>query len=252
MRIIAIANFKGGTGKSTTSCNLAAGLSREGKRVLLIDADAQHNATDFFAVDTDGPTLTDLLEGTGESVWCDNVVSTERPGLWMVPADMRLLTLDLRAILYGQGDAYRRFTDFLDVIGQDDAYDYVLIDCPPSFTAASVAALGNADEVILPTLLDAFSLAGVRELIEQARSIRRMGAPLRFRVLVTMADRSRLTRQAEEALRGSGLEVFRTAIRAGVAVKESSYARQPLFEYAPQSRPAQDYEALLLEVLEDE
>ena len=252
MKTISIANFKGGTGKTDAACNLSALLAREKKRVLLIDADAQHNASDFFSVDPDVSTLADVLEGTCEADWAEIITRSSRESLWILPADMRLLTLDLRSILYGNGEAYRRFTDFIDTLGQNEVFDYVIIDCPPSFTAASVAALGNSDEVILPTMLDAFSIAGVREMIEQARSIRRAVAPLRFRVLITMADRSRLSRQGEELLRGSGMEVFKTVIHSSVAVREARFAKQPLFEYAPTARPAQDYEALLQEVLADE
>lgn len=253
MKTISIANFKGGTGKTDTACNLAAMLARDGKRVLLIDADAQHNATDFFCAHVgELITLADILLGYGGDAWFQNVTVTGRERLDLVPADMRLLTLDLNSILYGSGSAYRRFADFIDAMGQNDAYDYVLIDCPPSFTAASVAALGCSDEVILPTMLDAYSIAGVRELIQQAQSIARTLPPLRFRVLITMADRSRLSRQGVELLRSSNLDVCKTVIHNGVAAREARFARQPLYEYAPKSRPAQDYEELLREVFDHE
>lgn len=251
MRVIANANFKGGTGKTILSINLAALLARAKKRVLLIDADPQHNSTSFCCPDADGPTLTDVLEGTGEPLWSDNVQQTAWEGLDILPADMSLLRLDLAAILSGAADSDKRLFDFLDCVRMDGAYDYVLIDCPPSFTTASVAALVCCDEVILPTRADAFSRAGALELIEQARSLGRFHVYPRFRVLVTMADRSRLSKQAEEQLRRDGLEVFKTVIHNSVCVGESSYARLPLYEYAPKSRAAQDFEELLREVLED-
>jgi chromosome partitioning protein len=251
MKIYAMANFKGGVGKTATACNLAALLAREGERVLLIDADAQHNASDFFSADTDWPTLTDVLEGTCQTIWSDNIQPTGWEGLDMLPADMRLLTLDLAAILHGADASSKRLFDLLDCAREDGDYDYVLIDCPPSFTTASVAALVCCDEVILPTKADAFSRAGALELIEQVRSLGRFHVSPRFRVLVTMVDRSRLTRQAEEQLRSDGLEVFSTVIHSSVCVGESTYTRLPLYEYAPRSRAALDFEELLKEVLAD-
>ena len=251
MRVIANANFKGGTAKTTTCCNLAAMLARDGRRVLVIDADAQHNATDFFLADADGCTLTDVLEGNGETVAADNIVRADRYDVDLLPADMGLLLLDLRAIMEQANAPLRRMDDFIDALRDDGEYDFVLFDCPPQFTAASVAALLNSDEVILPTKVDSFSRAGVLELVDQLGRVGlRLLRPMpRVRVLVTMADKSNLSRQGEALLRSSGFEVFRTVIRAGVVVGESSYARQPLYEYAPKSRVALDYEALLGEIL---
>ena len=249
MRVISIANFKGGTGKTVTACNLAAELADLGRRVLLIDADPQHNASDFFGADYDWPcTLTDVLEGTAEPYWPDNVSATGREGLDILPADMGLLRLDLAAIANGSSEALRRLTDFLDAVREDDAYDAVIFDCPPSFTAASVAALVNSDEVILPTRVDAFSRAGVEELISQIRSLGR-STKAAFRLLITMADNTNLSRQGAGALRESGLLVFQTEIRNCVKAGESTYARQPLCEYAPRSTAAADYRALVKEVL---
>ena len=249
MRTISIANFKGGTGKTTTAVNLAAELAELGRRVLLIDADPQHNASTFYGGDFDWPcTLTDVLEGLAEPCWEDDVSATGREGLDILPADMGLLRLDLAAIADGSSEALRRLTDFLDAVREDDAYDFVIFDCPPSFTAASVAALVNSDEVILPTRVDAFSRAGVEELIGQIRSLGR-STRAAFRVLITMADRTNLCRQGAGALRESGVLVFDTEIRDCVKVGESTYARHPLCEYAPRCTAAADYRALTKEVL---
>ena len=252
MQVFCLANFKGGTGKTATACNLAALLAREGRRVLLIDADAQHNASDFFCEDWDGATLTDVLEGTAEPFWPENVAESGYDNLSVLCADMGLLRLDLASILTGSNAAQKRFDDLIDTLRQDAAFDYVLVDCPPSFTAASVAALVNADTVILPTRADAFSRRGALELIDQLRGVARASyQATRFKLLLTMADRSNLAKQAEALLRDSaGLSVCRTVIRSGVAVGESSYARQPLYQYCPRAGVARDYEALLREVLE--
>lgn len=254
MRVIATANFKGGTAKTTTCCNLAALLAREGRRVLVIDADAQHNSTDFFVADADGYTLTDVLEGDCAMVAADNIVRADRYAVDVLPADMGLLRLDLRAIMSQSNAPLKRMDDFIDALRSDGEYEFVLFDCPPQFTAASVAALLNSDEVILPTKVDSFSRAGVIELVNQLgpAGLQLLRPMPRVRVLVTMADKTNLSKQGEALLRRSGFEVFQTVIRAGVAVGESSYTRQALYEYAPKSKPAQDYEALLREVLDDE
>ena len=248
MRVLSIANFKGGTGKTATAVNMAAYLADAGYRVLLIDADPQHNATDFYAPIEAGPTLTDVLEGTSEPLWSDNVAPVGRPGLDLLGADMGLLRLDLAAIVNGSIEARRRMADFIECVRQDDAYEFVIIDCPPSFTAASVAALSESDDVILPTRADAWSRAGVLEMIAQIRSL---GRSARCRVLITMAERTNLARQGAELLREDGLDVFRTEIRRSVAVGESSYARQPLMDYAPACNAARDYDALVREYLEE-
>ena len=251
MKTIAIANFKGGVGKTATAVNLAALLAREGCGTLLIDADPQHNASDFYLPDFEGITLTDVLTGEGEVVWVDNVSQTAYEYLAMLPADMRLLTLDLRSFLNGADGFDKRLFDFLECAKKDEVYDFCLIDCPPSFTAASVAALVCADEVILPVKADAFSRAGALEMIGQVKSLARYHVAPRFRVLVTMVDRTRLSRQVEAQLRDSGLDVLQAAIPASVCVGESTFARVPLYEYAPQSKAAAGYEALLKEVLGD-
>ncbi len=252
MRTISIANFKGGTGKTVTAVNLAAELADAGRRVLLIDADPQHNATDFYCRDDAAATLTDVLEGTASPFWPEAVTPTGREGLDLLGSDTGLLRLDLSALADGSCEARRRMADFIGALREDDAFDYVLIDCPPSFTAASVAALAESDEVILPTRVDAFSRAGVTELIAQIRSLGRLGAGLRLRVLITMADRTNLSRQGAELLRSSGLEIFQTEIRDCVKVGESTYAREPLRDYAPRCTAARDYAALARELLAGE
>lgn len=255
MKVIALANHKGGVGKSTTAINLSALLARDGERVLLIDADAQHNSSDFYCPDYEGPTLTDVLTGDCEPVWTESVTHTAWENLDMLCADMRLLKLDLAAVLndpHADGAASeKRLYDFLKIVRDDDAYDYVIIDCPPSFTAASVAALVCCDEMILPTRADAFSRAGALEMIQQVRSLGAYHIAPRYRVLVTMADRSRLSRQVIDQLKADGLDVFEAVVHSSVCVGESSYTRLPLYEYAPRSRAAQDYEQLLREVRDD-
>lgn len=254
MKVISFANFKGGTGKTVTCCNVAAILAEKPCRVLVIDADPQHNTSDFFGAEADSVTLSDVLAGNAEPYWPELLSPTGREGLSLLPADMELLTLDLASMTEGRGaEAVRRLRSLMDVLREDDAFDFVLIDCPPSFTAASVAALSVSDEVIIPTRVDRFSQAGVGELVEQIRQLLRAepGRELRWRVLITMADGTNLHRQGAELLRKafpSGA-VFGQAIRNTVKVGEASFARKPVTEYAPHSTAAIDYRELVKEVL---
>ena len=254
MRTIAIANFKGGVGKTVTAVNLAAILARDGKRVLLIDADAQHNASDFFCPDWEGQTLTDVLTGKADPYLENVLADTAYENLQMLCADMGLLRLDLAAMLsgseYAAGGPEKSLFDFL-LAAKEDGFAHVIIDCPPSFTASSVAALINADEVILPVKADAFSRQGALEMIYQAKGLRYYNIAPRFRVLATMANRTRLSRQIVDQLRADGLDVCETIIHDSVCCGESTYTRVPLYEYAPGSRVAQDYEKLAKEVLGD-
>lgn len=255
MKVTSVANFKGGTAKTTTACSMAAILAERGFRVLLIDADPQHNSSDFFGADEDCQTLSDVLAGTAEPYWPDVLTPTGREGLSLLPADMQLLTLDLASMQNGSGAAaVHRLQEFVDVLRGDDAFDFVLIDCPPSFTAASVAALCASDEVIIPTRVDRFSQAGVGELTEQIRHLQHAEArSFVWRILVVMADGTNLYRQGNNFLRAAfpGWAVFETAIRATVKVSEATFARQPITEYAPRCTAAQDYRALVDEWLEE-
>lgn len=254
MRVISIANFKGGVGKTVTAVNLAAIWARDGKRVLLIDADAQHNASDFYCPDWEGQTLTDLLMSNADPYIWNVLANTSYKNLSLLCADMGLLRLDLAAMLNGaeyvDGGPEKALFDFLQKV-KDDGFDVALIDCPPSFTASSVAALICSDEVILPVKADAFSRLGAMELIHQAKGLRYYNILPRFRVLATMANRTRLSRQIIDQLKADGLDVCETVIHDSVCVSESTYTRVPLYEYAPGSRAAQDYEQLAKEVLGD-
>lgn len=254
MRVISVANFKGGTGKTCTVCNMAAVLSDLGRRVLVIDADPQQNTSEFFGADPERITLSHVLLGLADPQWADILSPTGRIGVSLLPADMDLLTLDLASMQAGGGsEAIKRMRSLIEAQRKADAFDYVLIDCPPSFTAASVAALSVSDDVIIPTRVDRFSQAGVGELVEQIRQILQVEPrEMEWKILITMADTTNLYRQGAELLRQSFPtgSVFRRAIRATVKVGEATFARQPVTEYAPHCTAAEDYRALVNEYLE--
>ena len=196
MRTIAIINLKGGTAKTTTTVNLAAELRHRGKRVLCIDADPQHNLTDFLGASADGTTITDLLAGRV----CEADIAVQRlgAGFGIVPSDLSLCEIDIEAIQ--KGISLRTVRDLCEAVADD--FDVCLIDCPPSFTAASIAALVAADEVILPVTVDAFAIGGAQEIVQQVENLATVNPALRVRgVLVTMWQRTSVCMQGEDAVR---------------------------------------------------
>ena len=158
MRTIAVLNMKGGVGKTTTVINLAHILANDyRRRVLVVDCDPQCNLTSFYgAAGVDGPTVADVLGGTHEPYWYDNVIEVT-PWISILPASTQLWQLDLAAIQAGESKL-NAMRDFVQAMAEDQEIDVVLFDCPPGFTAASTAALMAAQEVIIPVLMDGFSL----------------------------------------------------------------------------------------------
>ena len=246
MKTIAIMNNKGGVGKTVTAINLADILIQDyRKRVLLADCDGQMNLTRFFLPEYDpevGYSMVSLLLGDGEPVWSDNVVPL-RPGLNLVPGSLELYSLDLAAMSEGEDVRQtQRMLDFAEAVRQDEEVDYLIFDCPPGFTAASMAALRAADEVVIPMELDGFSIYGLSTLAEQLANLRRRGAKARVAgVLITKKRNTEFSRSLEILVRGSGIHVFETAIRYTAKLPESTADSRPLSEYSFRSAAAVDY-----------
>lgn len=253
MNTTAIMNLKGGVAKTITAVNMATLLAeKHGKRVLLIDADHQGNSSSFFFTE-DAFTLRDVLTGESEICWADNVSGSGLEGLDILPSDMRLASLDLGEDV-GDEEAtkrYFRLRDFLECAAEDDAYDHVIIDMPPSFSTAAKAALVAADEVIIPMKIDAFSVSGLVELLSQIESMRRINARLKLRgALVTMYRNAGNTNDAVDFLRKSKIPVFDTTIRwTDRLVDESTFAHKPLAEHSPRCAAARDYAKFVAEYL---
>lgn len=253
MRTICICNNKGGVAKTTTAVNLAADLARyHDKRVLLIDADSQANTTQFFGCvggEADDTTLADLLrtppvERTkfSTSFLLELAIqSGSFEGVDLIPADNSLMDLDLSKV-----ESDEAFTSVL-ASGLPDLqkrYDYVLIDCPPAFNAASAAALLAADEVLIPVKIDAFSLEGMANLMRQIANMRKINPRLRVAgLLPVMWYKSAEIARAEMALRESGLPVL-PRIRRSNRVDDMTFAQEPLCVCSPKSGAAQDYRRL--------
>ena len=156
MRTIAIMNNKGGVGKTVTAINLADILSRGyGRRVVLADCEGQMNLTRFF-IPTYRPenniSVADILAGDGESVWEDNLLDLEGRELRLLPGSSALYDMDLEAVQSGT-EFSSSLVDFRQAMEEDDGADYLIFDCPPGFTVASVAALFAADWLVIPTTL---------------------------------------------------------------------------------------------------
>lgn len=260
MRTIAIMNLKGGVGKTVTALNLADVLRRAGRRVVLVDCDGQANLTEFCLpasaveeLERGGVTVTDLLMGDAEPLWNDNVIPLGSDGLVsLLPADSSLYALDIAAIKAGQSVSIKAFEDFRDAAAEDGV-DYMIFDCPPGFTAASVAALNAADGVVVVTKVDGFSLRGVAKLRAQLHSMACAGRGRIDGVLITQWRRSNVVREGEAVLRAAaGLKVFDTVIRWSSPVDGSTMAQQPLDEYSPRSNAAQDYRLWVREYLGEE
>ena len=246
MKTTAIMNLKGGVAKTITAVNMAMILAeKHGKRVLLIDADHQGNSSSYFPNVEHDYTLLDMLLGEGEHLWSDNVSRTGVEGLDLIPANMNLAWLDVA----NDSDAKERsrqifrLREFLECAAEDDAYDHVFIDMPPSFSTAAKAALVAADEVIIPMKIDAFSLKGMTTLMEQIATMRKINERLRIAgVLMTMCQNAETVEFAKNALDDHNIPVFRSTIRwTKGKVDDSTIARKPLHVYSPRCAAARGY-----------
>lgn len=252
MRSIAIMNNKGGVGKTVTAINLADILVRDhNKRVVLVDCDGQMNLTRFYLPEFDpeiNVNLADIFLGDGEAVWSDNVVPLQ-PRLDLLAASQDLYDLDRRAIQFGK-NGIERLDDFVVCAREDGDVDYMIFDCPPGYTVASVGALMAADEVVIPMLLDGFSHTGMEDMQRQIDVLRRTNPCIRVAgVLLTQWHNSEVVRQGEALIRGMNVPVFRQTIRRTDKVPESTYDRQPMAVYSPTSAATRDYLAWVREYL---
>ncbi len=252
MRTFAILNMKGGVGKTTTAVNLAYLLATEyRRRVLLIDADPQANATHAMLPDGDWAGLAGLLGGYA-TVYDEVVVSSGIPNLDVIPASDALWEIDLRertgdGPLHGTANALR---DLRDNAMEDDAYDVMVIDCPPNFSAACVAAISAANSIIIPVLPDAFSADGMDSLTMQISGVRKLHPDVRVAgCLVNQWHRADVVVDATAYLRENALvPVFDTVIRRTDKVVESTWAREPVQTWSPFSSAARDYRAWVREL----
>lgn len=260
MKVISIINLKGGVGKTVTAVNMAAILAGEhGKRVLVIDADPQANATRFFGLNGDDcNTIAGIMNGDADYPY-DFIYETKLEGVSCIPSEISLIEADIASVK--EGGSVKRLRGFCEAIEEDNQYlakngeapefDFTIIDCPPSFTAASVAAIAASDEIIIPVKIDAFALDGMAELVKQVEGVKQIRPQIRIAgALITMWHNCPAVIEGEALLRKTGLPVFRQNIRRSDKVDESTFMRQPLEEYSRQSAAGRDYRAFVAEYLE--
>lgn len=251
LRILVVANQKGGVGKTTTAINLGTALAAVGEKVLLVDSDPQGNASTGLGIGRAKRknTLYDVL--MGEHVIADAIVKTDLPGLDLVPADPDLSGVELEL-----GNSPRRsfkLRDALDAVRRDGSYSYVLIDCPPSLNLLTVNAMAAADAVLVPLQCEFFALEGLTQLMRTIELVRGSLNPrLEIQgVVLTMYDkRNSLSEQVASDVRGHfGGTVYDTVIPRNVRVSEAPSFGKPVLVYDLKCAGSQAYLKLAREVV---
>lgn len=254
-RIIAIANQKGGVGKTTTTINLGAALAAEGRQVLLVDLDPQGNASTGLGVDQDHRLVTtyDLL--AGDATLAQAIQTTTVENLRIIPATTDLSSADIELI----SNEKRSFLlhDALRQIDIDSyGFDYILIDCPPSLNILTVNAMVAAHSVVVPLQSEFYALEGLSQLMLTLREVRQTANPnLRIEgVALTMYDsRNNLSQQVEDDARENlGDLVFKTVIPRNVRLSEAPSFAMPVLQYDPNSKGSLAYCALAQEIMDRE
>lgn len=244
-RYLAVFNHKGGTGKTTTAVSVAAGLAAKGKRVLLVDTDAQGNVGVSLGATVERSLYHVLVMGLRVA----DAVSTVRPNLDLLPSNETLAAAEL--YLAGRQNRDRVLCDRL--AGAAAGYDYVVLDCSPSLSLMNQNALVFADSVLVPVACDYLSLVGVRQVIKTVKNVNALlHHPVQiWGVLPTFFDgRAKICREAVSTLKSHFGDRCLSPIRAAMKVKEAPAQGQTIFEYAEGTNAADDYGVVVETILQ--
>jgi chromosome partitioning protein len=250
MKIIAVANQKGGVAKTTTSVNLAACLAVRGVRVLLIDIDPQANATSALGLEPiDQHSIYGPLLGLEEIK--NTIVPTRLPHLWLIPGDIHLAGAEIEVAR--AENHLTRLRSALEPLRQDSTFDVVLLDCPPSLGILMTNALAAADELLVPIQCEYFALEGLSKIVQIIQQVRDCGANPDLKIggiLMTMFMRNNLAQQViSEVQTHFGDVIFKTVIPRTVRLSEAPSHGKPIIEYDPSGLGATAYHALADEFL---
>ncbi len=250
MKVISIANFKGGVGKTTTAINLAAGLKKKGKKVLLIDVDPQANLTQSLGVmDTIEDSVYTILhkEAFGEKTNLADAMVTAS-GLDVIPSSLDLAGAELElASVYGREQILSQLIKPLK------GYDYVFIDCPPSMGMLTVNALVSSDYVLIPLQAEFLPLKGVRSFLNHFDLVKKLNKKIKLLgfVLTKYDYRKKMNQQVKQELENEFSEqmVFKTYIRSNISLANAQQKGMDIYTYDKNSNGAKDYSQLTTEFL---
>jgi chromosome partitioning protein len=246
MKVVAIANQKGGVGKTTTAVNLGFALAQRGARILLIDLDPQGNATSSLGMQAlEGESLYEPL--LGNASLSAQIFPTRREGLFLVPADINLAGAEVE--IARMESHLTRLTRALRPLRDDGAFDFVLLDCPPSLGILMTNALAAADELLTPIQCEYFALEGLVKIVRVVEQVRASGANDRLvlgGIVMTMFDgRTKLSGQVVAEVREHfGDRVYETVIPRAVRLSEAPSFGQSILEYDATGAGARAYRAL--------